>query len=161
MSRCSSQDWTLRAPTMWAVTFYWCQFEDLVHFQAISVSILPILLLSPALLPVFLGGKVKEKHEKNIHFEWALIFWIIVVMTHRPWWITETHFIVYIADCTGNVRLQFVRKADTDLVQIKKLVIRIKVADGSLRLHNLFNGDKLLGMRTWNFFVKIDQESKK
>lgn len=57
------------------------------------------------------------------------------------------YFIFYAAGCTGNVRLQFTRQPENDLVQIKKLAIRIKVADGSLRLHNLFNGDKLLGSR--------------
>lgn len=49
------------------------------------------------------------------------------------------------ADCSGNVRLQFTRKPEDNIVQMKKLNIRIKVAKGALKLHNLFNGDKLLG----------------
>lgn len=42
--------------------------------------------------------------------------------------------------------MQFSRKENSDLVQIKKFVIKIKVGKGSIRLYNLFNGDKTLGM---------------
>lgn len=52
---------------------------------------------------------------------------------------------LFSADCSGSVRLQFARKPEDNLVQMKKLNIRIKVAKGALKLHNLFNGDKLLG----------------
>jgi len=47
-------------------------------------------------------------------------------------------------DCTGNVRLQFAR-TNTDQVQIKKFLIKIKVGRGSIKLFNLFNGEKTLG----------------
>lgn len=50
-----------------------------------------------------------------------------------------------IGNCTGNVRLQFGEKDNTNLVQIKKFIIKIKVGKGSLKLSNLFNGDKVLG----------------
>lgn len=50
------------------------------------------------------------------------------------------------AECTGNVRLQFGRRPESDLVQLKKLSIKIKVAKGHLKLKNLFNGDRVLGM---------------
>lgn len=42
--------------------------------------------------------------------------------------------------------MQFSRKENTDIVQIKKFIIKIKVARGSIKLFNLFNGDKTLGM---------------
>jgi len=50
-------------------------------------------------------------------------------------------------DCTGNVRLQFAKKPvnGQDLVQIKKFQIKIKVGKGTIKLYNLFNGDKVLG----------------
>lgn len=48
-------------------------------------------------------------------------------------------------ECTGNVRMQFSRKDNSELVQIKKYVVKIKVGKGSIKLYNLFNGDKTLG----------------
>lgn len=37
------------------------------------------------------------------------------------------------------------RKENSDLVQIQKFIIKIKVGKGSIKLFNLFNGDKTLG----------------
>lgn len=54
-------------------------------------------------------------------------------------------FFANFTECTGNVRMQFSRKENSDLVQIKKFVIKIKVAKGAIKLFNLFNGDKALG----------------
>ncbi|XP_055294865.1 circadian clock-controlled protein daywake-like [Sitodiplosis mosellana] len=48
-------------------------------------------------------------------------------------------------DSTGSVRMQFARKENSDLVTMKKFVIKIKVGKGKVRLFNLFNGDKALG----------------
>jgi len=48
-------------------------------------------------------------------------------------------------DCTGNIRLMFERKQENDLVHLKKLIIKIKVGGGRVRLDNLFNGDRILG----------------
>lgn len=61
-----------------------------------------------------------------------------------------------IGDCTGNVRLQFEAKEGSNLVQIKKFNIKIKVGKGSLKLSNLFNGDKVLGERKIIFLYFID-----
>ncbi|XP_031635981.1 protein takeout-like [Contarinia nasturtii] len=54
-------------------------------------------------------------------------------------------FVGNFTDCTGSVRLQFARKENSDLVQINKFLIKIKVGKGKLKLFNLFNGDKALG----------------
>lgn len=54
-------------------------------------------------------------------------------------------FFLVLASCTGNVRLQFSRKENSELVQNKKFAIKIKVAKGSIKLYNLFNGDRALG----------------
>lgn len=45
------------------------------------------------------------------------------------------------------MRLQFVRKQTShgDSVHIKRFQIKIKVGRGSMKLYNLFNGDKALG----------------
>lgn len=68
--------------------------------------------------------------------------------------LTSTYFFI-LAECTGNVRLQFGRRKEGDLVQLKKLSIKIKVVKGRMKLHNLFNGDKVLGMRIWIFSWNI------
>lgn len=52
----------------------------------------------------------------------------------------------FTADSTGSVRMQFAKKENSDLVTIKKFVIKIKVGKGKIKLYNLFNGDKALGM---------------
>lgn len=46
------------------------------------------------------------------------------------------------------MRLQFDRKQvnGEELVQMKKFLVKIKVGKGSIKLHNLFNGDRQLGM---------------
>lgn len=55
------------------------------------------------------------------------------------------HFSLFSAESTGNVRLQFGRKEPSGLVTIKKFLIKIKVGKGTVKLHNLFGGDKVLG----------------
>lgn len=55
-------------------------------------------------------------------------------------------FFLTSADCTGTVRMQYSRKDNSELVQIKKFTIKIKVGKGSIKLYNLFGGDKALGM---------------
>lgn len=59
----------------------------------------------------------------------------------------------FIADCTGTVRMQFAKKENSDLVTIKKFIIKIKVGKGKIRLYNLFNGDKALGMTLSTIFL--------
>lgn len=41
--------------------------------------------------------------------------------------------------------MQFARKENSDLVTIKKFIVKIKVGKGKIKLYNLFNGDKALG----------------
>jgi len=56
-------------------------------------------------------------------------------------------FVGNFTDCIGNARLQFARKqvGDEAIAQIKKFTIKIKVGKGAIKLHNLFNGDQVLG----------------
>lgn len=78
-------------------------------------------------------------------FSKIILLNIIFFSTNKKFLMILLSICFSIADCTGNVRLQFGRKEGTDLVQIKKFNIKIKVGKGSLKLSNLFNGDKVLG----------------
>lgn len=98
------------------------------------------------LLPIrgtgrFLGNFSELNSLMNIHF-WRLTSYSMQSSVN-----CFVSFLYKIADCTGNVRLQFTRKQTSqgDSVQIKKFQIKIKVGKGSVKLFNLFNGDKALG----------------
>lgn len=74
--------------------------------------------------------------------------WAILVSSMRiisKLWFSIIFFFYSLAESTGNVRLQFGRKEGSGLVTIKKFIIKIKVGKGNIKLHNLFNGDKVLG----------------
>lgn len=106
--------------TMLAVKFFYYQSKEAVHSMALSVSIF-------------------------ITSFFVILEYCAAQNTPFSFYPCSIVFLLSIDNCTGNVRLHFGVKEGTNLVQIKKFTIKIKVGKGSLKLSNLFNGDKVLG----------------
>lgn len=129
MLKPSSQNWKQTERTMLVVKFFYCQSKEMVHSTEHSVRL--------------------------IHFYFVLPMRIVLFQIHILINLAK-FFALSIGNCTGNVRLQFGTKDGTNLVQIKKFSIKIKVGKGSLKLSNLFNGDKVLGECRSIEHMKID-----
>lgn len=54
-------------------------------------------------------------------------------------------FSFQLASCSGSVTIVLPKHSLNDTVSIQKVDIDIKLGNGSIKLRNLFNGDKVLG----------------